>query len=48
MEFLKIISDSFKITPLLSNIDEEITIEFNIESFLLHEVNLKAKLNVTK
>lgn len=46
MEFLKINSESFKISPLLSNIDDEITIEFNIESFQMHEVKLKAKLKV--
>ena len=48
MEFLKLNIDTFKLTPLLSNIDDEITIELQIESSHLHNVKLNANIKVNK
>jgi hypothetical protein len=46
MEFLKINLETFKITPLLSNIDEEINIECQIESLHTHEIKLNTNIKV--
>jgi len=48
MEFLKINIDTFKLNPLLSNIDDEITIECQIDSFQTHEIKLNANIKVNK
>ena len=46
MEFMNINLNTFKITPLLSNIDDEINIECQIESLLTHEIKLNTNIKV--
>ena len=47
MEFLKINLETFKINPLLSPIDEEITVQFEMESKHVHDLKLKINIKVS-
>lgn len=46
MELIKIEEDSFRVTPSLSNLDDEVAIEFNVLSHHVHEINLKLAIKV--
>jgi len=46
MEFLKINFDNLKLFPTLSNIDEEIIIEFDVDSNHIHDLILNLDIKV--
>jgi len=48
MELLKLDLENLNITPTLSNIDEEIYVEFQIESSYIHDLILKINVKVNK
>lgn len=46
MELLKLDLDNLAISPTLSNIDDEINVEFNIESNYIHDLILEISVKV--
>ena len=46
MELLKLDLENLKISPTISNIDEEINVEFEIESNYIHDLILKINVKV--
>jgi len=46
MDLLRINLENIKISPLLSHLDDEILIDFIIESNYIHDLVLKIKIEV--